>query len=233
MKINIPKFAILVAGGSGSRMNAVIPKQFILLDNKPILVHTIERFLECKLEQIVLALPEKDIAYWETQVVPNFESIQDALSKTKLLIVKGGDTRYQSVRSGILALGKIDGLVAIHDGVRPFVSAQLIEKSFEIATQKGSAVLAVDSKDSVRILDENGMNKHIDRSKVKLIQTPQTFDLEMIYSAFELGEQPHFTDDASVFEFAGHSVTLMEGSYENIKITTPEDLFIAQEILQK
>ena len=163
----------------------------------------------------------------------HFETIQKALDQKKLQITTGGETRYQSVNNGLKAIGEQKGLVAIHDGVRPFVSKELIEKSYEIAAEKGSAVLAVDSKDSVRFVAKNGSNRHIDRSQVKLIQTPQTFDLATILAAFELGEEPHFTDDASVFEYAGHSVELMTGSYENIKITTPEDIFIAQEILQK
>lgn len=227
------KFAVIVAGGSGSRMNSPVPKQFMLLENKPILVHTIERFLECELTKLVVVLPAKDIPYWELQVVPNYASLQKGLKSNQLQITEGGDTRYQSVHNGLKALNTTKGVVAIHDGVRPFISNTLIEESFIIASEKGSAVLAVDTKDSVRILQSNGKNQHIDRNKVKLIQTPQTFDLEQITAAFSMGEQAHFTDDASVYEFSGYDVTLIEGSYENIKITTPEDIFIAQDILRK
>lgn len=232
-KLKAAHFAIVVAGGSGSRMQSPIPKQFMLLDNKPILVHTLEKFLRCEVEKIILVLPEKDISYWQEVVLPHFIILQKAIETQKLKVAIGGATRYQSVRNGLKELQNKKGTVAIHDGVRPFVADEKIMKSFETAEKYGSAVLAVDSKDSVRLIMENGANQHIDRNRVKLIQTPQTFDLEMIQRAFEMGEQAHFTDDASVFEYAGHTVTLIEGSYENIKITTPEDIFIAKNILNK
>lgn len=224
-------FAVIVAGGSGKRMGAAIPKQFMLLNEKPILVHTLEKFLAASIDRIILVLPENDIPYWEKQVLRNFPKLVAAILKEKLCVTIGGATRYQSVKNGLNQIKQKQGLVAIHDGVRPFISADLINATFALASEKGSAVLAVDSKDSVRIVDNDGSNSHIDRSQVKLVQTPQTFTLKGIKDAFSLGEREHFTDDASVYEFAGNKVFLVQGSYDNIKITTPEDIHIAHQIL--
>lgn len=212
-------------------MGAAIPKQFMLLNEKPILVHTLEKFLASKVDRIILSLPANDIAYWEQQVLRNFPFLIAAVLKERLCITEGGATRYQSVRNGLHQIKAKEGVVAIHDGVRPFISSELINKTLTTAAQEGSAVLAVDSKDSVRILDVDGSNSHINRSQVKLVQTPQTFSLKGIKDAFSLGERDHFSDDASVYEFAGNKVTLLEGSYDNIKITTPEDIHVANQIL--
>lgn len=224
-------FAVIVAGGSGKRMGAAIPKQFMLLNEKPILVHTLEKFLDSKVDRVILVLPQNDIAYWEQQVLRNFPQLIAAILTEKLCVTIGGDTRYQSVKNGLNKIKQNEGIVAIHDGVRPFISTDLINRSLVIAAEEGSAVLAVDSKDSVRLVDMDGTNSHINRSQVKLVQTPQTFSLKGIKGAFSIGEREHFTDDASVYEFAGNKVFLLEGSYENIKITTPEDIHIAHQIL--
>ncbi|OYU66787.1 MAG: 2-C-methyl-D-erythritol 4-phosphate cytidylyltransferase [Cytophagaceae bacterium BCCC1] len=219
------KYAIIVAGGSGSRMKASVPKQFLPLGNKPILVHTIEKFLQIRDLSIILALPADAIAYWQKNCILYFSDL------SRLSVVEGGKTRFQSVKNALFSIEENVGLVAVHDGVRPFVTTEIIEKSFELASQNSSAVVCVDSKDSVRLLDESG-NKAIDRKNVKLIQTPQTFDLEMLKLAYEVEDNDIFTDDASVVEHFGKTINLMQGDYKNIKITSPEDMEIAEIFLK-
>lgn len=220
------RYSIIVAGGSGTRMRSVIAKQFLPLFDKPILSHTVEKFLALEGNTVIAVLPKDDMNFWE-EIIDSNESLKGAVNSGRLKTVSGGATRYQSVRNGLAAITDNEGLVAIHDGVRPLISQKLIENSFNDAAKHGSAVLAVELKDSAR--EVNGSkNQQIDRSKIRLIQTPQTFDLFKIKAAFALGEQANFTDDASVFEHAGHQVHLMDGDYRNIKITTPEDLDIAE-----
>jgi 2-C-methyl-D-erythritol 4-phosphate cytidylyltransferase len=211
-------FAIIVAGGSGSRMKSDIPKQFLLLNGKPILQHTLEQFLAVvPASQVILVLPAHDQTIWSTLCDQhNFHpSIQT---------VTGGTTRFQSVRNGLYAIDADEGLVAVHDGVRPFITPEIISTSFETAAQTGSAVTCVPVKDSVRVVETDGSSKAVDRSRYRLIQTPQTFQLGLFRQAFKSEEQPFFTDCASVMEYSGFPITLIEGSYENIKITTPDDL---------
>jgi 2-C-methyl-D-erythritol 4-phosphate cytidylyltransferase len=214
------KYAIIVAGGSGSRMKSDIPKQFIEVGELPILMHTLKRFKEADSEiELILVLPESQFDYWNL-LCKKYLTVPHQL-------VKGGKTRFQSGLNGLQVIGN-EGIVAIHDGVRPFVSVDIINESFKIAAEKGTAVVSVASKDSVRI---NG--KSIDRSTVRLIQTPQAFQIPLIKKAFETEELSIFTDDASVAEHAGFEINLIEGNYENIKITTPEDLLWAEVILSR
>lgn len=225
-------FAIIVAGGSGSRMKADIPKQFLLLRGKPILQHTIEQFLTVELPaleapqsasvdsmkiNIILVLPEREQAIWE-QLCRQHGFHPD------IQTVSGGSTRFQSVRNGLNAIQSPKGIVAVHDGVRPFVSAAIIQNSFRTAARTGSAVTCVPVKDSVRVVGADGRSQAVDRSQYRLVQTPQTFQLELFRRAFQTQEQAFFTDCASVMEYAGFPITLIDGAYENIKITTPEDL---------
>lgn len=222
------KYAVIVAGGSGSRMETEVPKQFLPLAGKPILLHTIERFLSIAGIQIILVLPEKDIEYWnELSEEQSFN--QDIAEAIK--IVTGGKSRFQSVKNG-LAHVKTDSLVAVHDGVRPLVSTEIIEQSFRIAAVSGNAVTSVPLKDSIREIGENQQNRAVERTKFRLMQTPQTFRSEIIKKAFQIEEQTFFTDCASVLEYAGFQINLIDGSYENIKITTPEDLIVAEALLQ-
>lgn len=223
------RYSVIVAGGSGTRMKTVIAKQFLPLLDKPILSHTVEKFLSLPNNEVIAVLPEKDMIFWE-EIITSNHTLSVAVESGKLKTVAGGETRYQSVSNGLAAISSEEGLVAIHDGVRPLVSIKKIEEAFSQAELKGSAVLSVPLKDSARRIDRD-KNEHIDRSKIVLIQTPQTFDLRLIKKAFSLGEQPFFTDDASVFEYAGHEVNLIEGDYENIKITTPEDLSVAEVLI--
>ena len=207
-----------MAGGSGSRMKSDIPKQFMEVGGLPILMHTLKRFKEADSQiELILVLPESQFEFWN-ELCLKYPLVPHQL-------VKGGKTRFQSGLNGLQIIDN-EGLVAIHDGVRPFVSVEIINESFRIASEKGTAVVSVPSKDSVRV---NG--QAIDRSTVRLIQTPQTFQIPLIKKAFETEELSTFTDDASVAEHAGFEINLIEGNYENIKITTPEDLLWAEVIL--
>ncbi|WP_420154945.1 2-C-methyl-D-erythritol 4-phosphate cytidylyltransferase [Siphonobacter sp.] len=223
------QYAILVAGGSGSRMGVALPKQFLSVADKPILVHTLERFLAYSADlQIILCLPADQLAYWQElkQAYP--------LAFTHPIIeTPGGASRFQSVRNGLQCIQESEGLVAVHDGVRPFVPVEVIAESFRTAAQQGTAVVSVPAKDSIRLVHSETENQALDRSRLRLVQTPQTFQVAVLKKAFEQSESPLFTDDASVAEAAGFPIFLVEGSYENIKITTPEDLWMAEAILQR
>lgn len=216
------KFAIIVAGGNGTRMGSKTPKQFMLVGGKPILMRTIEKFIAYDFSlQILLVLPANEMKAW--YALCDKHGFYPAI-----VTVAGGNTRFQSVKNGLKKISAKEGLVAVHDGVRPFVSPSIIAQSFEVAAQKGTAITAVSLKDSLRFIDTDGANRSVDRAAYRLVQTPQTFRLDWMRSAFDTPEQPFFTDCASVLEHAGHPITLIEGGYENIKITTPEDLLWAE-----
>lgn len=218
------KYAILVAGGSGQRMGGAIPKQFLKMGGKPVLMHTLEAFHMADFSiELIITLPKEEINFWKDLC----EWHSDFTPHT---IVEGGETRYHSVKNALQNV-KENALVAIHDGVRPHISKELILKSYEIAQESGSAICSVKMKDSVRQVQGNESH-NIDRSSLRTIQTPQTFQSDLIKQAYAQGYSQNFTDDASVAEAFGHNVTLMEGAYENIKITTPEDLIIAEAILK-
>lgn len=220
------RYAVIVAGGSGSRMGTDTPKQFLPIGNAPILMHTIKRFFtSAEQVNIVLVLPEEQVERWHQLCQKYSFSIPH-------LIVFGGKTRFQSVRNGLNSIGDSDGLVAIHDGVRPFISKRIIEEAFHTAKEKGNAVASVQMKDSIRLLDKKG-SKAVNREDFRIIQTPQTFKLSQIRDAFHKAKSDQFTDDASVAENAGYNIQLIEGSYDNIKITTPEDLAMAEAILKR
>lgn len=221
-------YAIIVAGGSGSRMKSEIPKQFLPLKGKPILIHTVEKFLQIPDIQVIVVLPKNDIEYWNEITVSN-ETIQSF--KNSITIAIGGASRFQSVRNGLATI-KTHGLVAVHDGVRPLINLDIIQNSYKVAAEKGSAVTSVWVKDSVREVEASGESIALDRTKLKLVQTPQTFQVDLMKRAFEVEEQAFFTDCASVLEFAGDKITLIDGAYENIKITTPEDMLVAEAFLQ-
>jgi 2-C-methyl-D-erythritol 4-phosphate cytidylyltransferase len=218
------EYAIIVAGGRGNRMKSATPKQFLLINGLPVLAHTINAFLDYSDEiEVILVLPGNEIDTWE--------SLCASLNyRPPVKITKGGDSRFQSVRNGLSLIDDPDGLVAIHDGVRPLVSEDIIGASFRLAAVHGSAVAAVRLKESIRLTDQD-TTRAVDRSQYRLIQTPQTFDVKMIRDAYNIKEEDSLTDDASVAERAGHKISLFEGSYENIKITTPGDLLIAKTLL--
>jgi 2-C-methyl-D-erythritol 4-phosphate cytidylyltransferase len=215
--------ALIVAGGKGTRIKSVLPKQFIELNGKPVLLHTLEAFIRYSPSiRIVLVLPEDDFEIWRS-ICEKFEF------NYPVTLQKGGETRFQSVKNGLQNI--TEGLVAIHDGVRPLVSEDIIGASFRLAAIHKCAIAAVRLKESIRMTDQDN-TKAVDRSRFRLIQTPQTFDVSLIKSAYEQKEDNSFTDDASVAERAGNIISLFEGSYENIKITTQEDLIVAKALIE-
>ena len=218
------EYAVIVAGGSGIRMNSEIPKQFIPIRGLPILMHSIRAFFDYSPDLIiVVVLPDKLHEGWR-------RLCEKYRFNLPITLVKGGKTRFQSVKNGLNAIGQ-EGLVAIHDGVRPLVDKAIIGASFQLAALHGCAITAVRLKESIRITDKD-QTRTVDRSKYRIIQTPQTFQIPVIKKAYEQIENPSFTDDASVAEKAGYRISLFEGSYRNIKITTPEDLLMAEALLK-
>lgn len=219
------KYAIIVAGGTGTRMGGYLPKQFILLRDKPVLYYTLKTFLEAYDDlQIILCLP--------TEHMDKGQEIIDAyFDKERIRITAGGDTRFQSVKNG-LALVKEEAVLFVHDGVRCLLTNDLIKRCYNKAVETGSAVPAIPSKDSIRLVTEEG-NETLNRDKVMLVQTPQTFHSKILLPAFQIDYKDKFTDEATVVEAYGLKVSLVEGEEENIKITRPVDLTIAENILMQ
>lgn len=221
-----PRIAIVVAGGSGTRMGAEIPKQFLLLRGEPILMHTLKVFHGIgSIFEIILVLPESQITVWKDLCVKYKFDI-------KHRVVAGGETRFQSVLNGLELVKDPEALVAIHDGVRPLVSIETIERCFAEAEKHGNATPAIKPVETIRYLDEKG-SYPLDRNRVMLIQTPQVFKASIIKKSYQTPWQPSFTDDASVAEFSGERINLVEGNRENIKITTPQDLLVAEALMRK
>ena len=213
-----------MAGGKGTRIGSEVPKQFMELLGRPVLLHTLDCFFRYSESiAVVLVLPEDQILRWHA-LCEKFHFSRP------VILQAGGYSRFQSVKNG---LEKVNGpgLVAIHDGVRPLVSTDIIAASFRLAAQHRSAVAAVRLKESIRLTDKDSTHA-ADRSLFRIIQTPQTFDIATIKRAYGLPEDASLTDDASVAERAGLTISLFEGSYENIKITTPEDLVVAEALLK-
>ena len=224
--------AVIVAGGSGSRMGSAVPKQFMPLDGIPVLARTVGRFARSGLfRQTVIVLPQRQIGLWQ--------EIQDQYLPTEdIMTVPGGDTRSESVWNGLQAIKGAQGLiVAIHDGVRPLVNTAFLQGCLDQARQYGNAIPCLQPEESFRyLLDEDGNNggsKSIDRQKVRSIQTPQCFEFQQIKLAFTRQGDRTFTDEASLMEKAGFAVHLCQGIPQNIKITRPFDLDLAGFLLQK
>ena len=218
------RFAVVVAGGQGTRMHNEVPKQFIEISGKPVLVYTLESFLRADVDVVILVMAKNHFERWA--IIK-----KQWLSKHVIQIVEGGETRFHSVRNGLKWVDG-PGIVAIHDAARPCVSAHLINAGYEAAAVHKSAVATVALKDSIR--EKSGGNTvSRDRSNYYLIQTPQTFDIDLLKKSYETASDVHFTDDASVVASEGHEVHLIEGSYQNIKITTDEDLDLARLFLSK
>ncbi len=218
---HMKKYVVIVAGGAGTRMKTDLPKQFLMLGKLPVLMHTIEQFYKYDSTlHIIVVLPQYQIEFWESLCNQHKYA-------TKHSVVSGGKTRYHSVQNG-LALVPEKSLVAIHDGVRPLVTKEVIAESYDFAKKNGSAIASVPLKDSIRKFEEKTTVAK-NRSDYLLIQTPQTFNSSLLKQAYKQTEpNDKFTDDASVFEAAHGKVTLIIGDYKNLKITTPEDLIIAQ-----
>ena len=219
------KYAIIVAGGKGIRMGNNLPKQFILLNNKPVLYYTLKAFFDSYTDlQVILVLP---LDYTDM----GQEIIDAYFDKSRIRIAAGGDTRFQSVKNG-LALVEDEAIVFVHDGVRCLISKELIHRCYDQAVEIGTAIPSITSSDSIRILTEDG-NEAFDRTNVRLIQTPQTFHSKIILPAFQIDYKDKFTDEATVAEAYGIKVSLVEGEESNIKITRPIDLLIAERIMEE
>jgi 2-C-methyl-D-erythritol 4-phosphate cytidylyltransferase len=214
------KYAVIVAGGSGSRMQSNLPKQFLLLNGKPVLFYTIDTFLKSYEDlQIILVLPEDHVAAGQ-------EIIDAFFDYDRIRITEGGRTRFHSVQNGLQLITE-ESIVFVHDGVRCLLTTDLIHRCYEAAIEFGSAVPVIDSKDSVRMITEDG-NEALERSKIKLVQTPQTFHSKIILPAYKIDYKDKYTDEATVAEAFGMKVHLVDGEEDNIKITRPVDLTVAE-----
>jgi len=210
------KNVIIVAGGKGLRMSADVPKQFILLKDKPILMHTMEVFFNFDNSiKIILVLPKEHVLLWQQLCEKHYFKID-------CVITEGGAERFFSVKNGLNFVDK-NSIVVVHDGVRPFVSRETLENCFTTAEKLGNAVPVVLLNESVRWV-ENGANRHINRSNLRIVQTPQAFRSDLLQAAYQQPFSGHFTDDASVVEAFGEKINLVDGNPENIKITTKNDL---------
>ena len=219
----LPRIALIVAGGKGERMQTDVPKQFIEIHGKPILMHTIDAFIRYDISmKIILVLPLSQIQFWGQLCEKHSFHVEHK-------VVIGGDTRFQSVKNG-LAVVSGSALVAVHDGVRPFVSIDAISRCFDEAQIHGAVIPVVDLVDSIRQITDNG-SLSVDRKLYKLVQTPQVFDADLLRKAYEQNFSVAFTDDASVVESIGVKIHLVEGNRENIKITTAFDLLLADLLL--
>ncbi len=218
------RYTIIVAGGSGKRFGGKLPKQFLPLDGKAVLMHTIEKFDQAG-AAIVVVLPAEHQQMW-------IDMCNESNFPVTHTVATGGKTRFESVKNGIAAIENLndDDLVAVHDGVRPLASVELINRCYATAQATGTAIPVVNPNDSIRQVMEDGTSRQLLRSSLRAVQTPQTFRAELLRGAYEVEESPLFTDDASVVENAGHQVSLVEGEVTNIKITTPLDMFLADKL---
>jgi 2-C-methyl-D-erythritol 4-phosphate cytidylyltransferase len=221
------KFAIIVAGGTGHRMGTQVPKQFLLLGGKPVLWHTVQAFLNAYEDlEIVLVLPEEHRETGKTMVT----ALQ---ASHRIRIVSGGATRWHSVKQGLACIGREEqAIIFVHDGVRCLVSLELIHRCYETAVNRGNAIPAVVPVDSMRLVDEGGGDRSIERDKLRVIQTPQTFTNEILQAAYVQEYLESFTDEGSVVEAGGVKINLVEGEVTNIKITRPMDMILAEELIR-
>jgi len=219
------KYAIIVAGGNGTRMGTTMPKQFLLLQQKPLLWYTLDTFLHAFDDiRIILVLPKENKE-------EGVKIIQTLNAAARVTIAEGGVTRFHSVQNG-LALVTEPSVIFVHDGVRCLVTKDLIHRCYEQAVNKGSAIPVVTATDSIRIMEDED-HYVVNRNNVRIIQTPQTFRSHLLLPAFEQPYDESFTDEATVVEASGETVYLVEGEYDNIKITRPVDLLIAEKILSE
>ena len=219
------KYAIIVAGGKGVRMGADVPKQFLPIGGKPVLMRTLETFNKYdEALELILVLPVAQQAYWRDLCHTYSFSIPHT-------IANGGETRFHSVKNGLECINsEKEALVAVHDGVRPFVAQEVISECFSVAFEKEAVIPVMDVVETVRqVADES--SKTVDRNLYKLVQTPQVFHLQLLKKAYSQPYTPLFTDDASVVEALGKEVFLVKGNRENIKITTPFDIKVANALL--
>lgn len=221
---HLKRYAIIVAGGSGTRMQSKVPKQFLLLNGLPVLMYTLQAFYKCQPQpSLILVLPQNYHTYWTRLCADHQFQLPHQL-------VSGGDSRYQSVKNALNFIEE-DALVAIHDAVRPLIDIVIIEETYKQAAKLGAVVTAVKSRDSIRQVKDN-YTQSLLRDEIYLVQTPQTFKAALLKEAYEQPYHHGFTDDASVVEQAGHTISIVEGSYQNFKITFPEDIAIAELLLK-
>lgn len=219
------KYLILVAGGIGSRIKSDTPKQFIKIHSKPVIVYSLEKFLEFDPEIIIVIVSHKDYIDELKKILNTY------LPSKSIVVTEGGETRFHSVKNGLKTLKEMNGLVAVHDAARPMVSLETIKNCFSTAAKQGNAIPVVALNESLRFL-ENNDNKKVNRANYKIVQTPQCFNTDIIKAAFEQNYSETFTDDASVLENFGYRIFLVDGNPENIKITTNTDLIIATQLLK-
>ena len=217
---------LIVAGGRGTRMGGPQPKQFLELAGRPVLMHTLEAFDRWDASaRLIVVLPEDQIETWKRLCEAHtFGRIHR--------VVAGGETRFHSVRNGLGAVAS-DGLIAVHDGVRPLVAPSVIAACFAAAADGGAAVPVVPVVESVREVDADGGSRPVDRTRLRVVQTPQVFRADVLRAAYCLPYDPRFTDDASVVEASGVAVRLVPGNRENIKLTTPMDLLLAEQLMRR
>jgi 2-C-methyl-D-erythritol 4-phosphate cytidylyltransferase len=219
------KYAVIVAGGSGLRMGTAVPKQFLLLSDRPVLWHTLTAFLDAYDDLEIILVLHKD--YLDA----GLEIARSTHSPNRIGVTEGGETRFHSVQNGLKHINQ-HSVIFVHDAVRCLVTTELIHRCYEETIKNGNAVPAVSAVDTIRIESALG-NEQIDRNRVRIIQTPQTFYSDMIKAAFEQEYEDSFTDEASVVERLDVKINLVEGDYSNIKITKPVDLLIAEKILEE
>lgn len=217
---------LIVAGGRGTRMGGPQPKQFLELAGRPVLMHTLEAFDRWDASaRLIVVLPEDQIETWKRLCEAHtFGRIHR--------VVAGGETRFHSVQNGLGAVAS-DGLIAVHDGVRPLVAPSVIAACFAAAADGGAAVPVVPVVESVREVDADGGSRPVDRTRLRVVQTPQVFRADVLRAAYRLPYDPRFTDDASVVEASGVAVRLVPGNRENIKLTTPMDLLLAEQLMRR
>lgn len=217
---------LIVAGGRGTRMGGPQPKQFLELAGRPVLMHTLEAFDRWDASaRLIVVLPEDQIDTWKRLCEAH------VFGRTHH-VVAGGETRFHSVRNGLGAVAS-DGLIAVHDGVRPLVAPSVIAACFAAAADGGAAVPVVPVVESVREVDADGGSRPVDRTRLRVVQTPQVFRADVLRAAYCLPYDPRFTDDASVVEASGVAVRLVPGNRENIKLTTPMDLLLAEQLMRR
>lgn len=218
-------YAIIVAAGRGARMQSAVPKQFLLLQGVPVLIHSLNAFLQFDPKiALILVLPADQFSTWETlRTQHQFQY--------PVQVVAGGETRFESVRNGLALIEDEHALVAVHDAVRPLVAQSTIAGAFKSARFNGSGIPAIPLNDSIRQI-ESGKSVAVDRSKYCLIQTPQCFQTSLLKRAYDCGYKYTFTDDASVVESYGQDIHLVDGNMDNFKLTTPTDLIIADALLK-
>ena len=222
--------ALIAAGGRGERIGGILPKQFVEIKKKPVLAYTVEKFEKCELiDEIILVVPEDYMSFCSYNIVDvgDFKKVKRILS--------GGKERQDSVYKGLLALPKDTDIVIIHDGVRPFISTEKIGKSIEMCKKEKAIILALPVNDTVKKVEEEYVVTTLDREKLWIAQTPQTFEYKLILEAYKKAIEDGFTgtDDSSLVERLGFKVRVLEGESQNIKITTPEDLTFAKRILER